>query len=112
MTNSVHWIRHSVLRKLLPNAPPVKVTGVTVAPNTNNLEIGSTRQLTATIEPSDADNQNVTYASEDDSIATVDVDGLVTAVAEGTATITVTTDDGGHTDTATINVTVPTDPEG
>lgn len=113
MTNSVHWILHSVLLQLLPNVPPVKVTGVTVAPKTNNLEVGATRQLNVTIDPSNADNQGVTFVSNDEAVATVGSDGLVTAVAEGTATITVTTDDGQLTDTATINVTVPElDPEG
>lgn len=89
------------------------MTGVTVAPKTNNLEIGATRQLNVTIEPSNADNQGVTFVSNDEAVATVGSEGLVTAVAEGTATITVATDDGGYTDTATINVTAPEpDPEG
>jgi|SRR5699024_2543049 len=104
-------MKHLLKSSLLPNTPPVDVTGVTVAPKTNNLVVGATRQLTATIEPSDADNQVVTFASDDDGVASVDETGLVTANAEGAATITVTTDDGGHTDTATINVTEP-DPEG
>jgi len=82
-----------------------------VTPKTNNLEVGATRQLNATVEPSDAENQSVTYVSDDDTVASVDSDGLVTAIAEGTATITVTTDDGGHTDEATINVTEPEEPE-
>ena len=87
---------------------PVKnVTGVSIAPKTNNLEVGATRQLNVTIEPSDADNQDVTYKSSDDDIASVDGDGLVTANTDGEATITVTTDDGNHTDTATVNVTEP-----
>lgn len=89
------------------------MTGVTVAPKTNNLDVGATRQLNVTIEPSNAENQEVTFVSNDEAVATVGRDGLVTAVAEGTATITVATDDGGHTDTATINVTAPEpDPEG
>ena len=49
----------------------------------------------------------MSFTSSDDGIASVDSDGLVTANAEGTATVTVTTDDGGFTDTATINVTEP-----
>ncbi len=86
---------------------PINVTGVTVSPKTNNLETGSTRQLNATVEPSNATNKSVTFTSTDDAVATVSSSGLVTAVAEGTATITVTTDDGDHTDTATVNVTAP-----
>ena len=67
---------------------------------------GATTQLTATIEPSNATNKNVTWASSDTSVATVDANGLVTAVANGTATITVTTEEGGLTATATITVKI------
>ena len=63
-----------------------------------------TYTLKATINPSDASNQNVTWKSSDDKIATVDATGKVTAVAVGTATITVTTEDGGKT--ASCEVTV------
>ena len=87
------------------------MTGVTIAPKTNNLEVGGTRQLNATIEPSNADNQSVTFASDDEGVATVSDTGLVTAVGVGTTTVTVTTDDGSFTDTATINVTEPEEGE-
>ena len=86
---------------------PIKVTSVTVAPKTNNLEVGATRQLNTTIEPTNATNQKVTYESDNDAIAKVNTTGLVTAIGEGTATITVKTVDGNHTDTATVNVTEP-----
>lgn len=86
---------------------PIKVTGVTVAPKTNNLEVDATRQLNATIEPDNATNQKVTYESDNDEVATVSSNGLVTAVSAGKATITVKTADGNHTDTATVNVTEP-----
>lgn len=91
---------------------PIKVTSVTVAPKTNNLEVDGTRQLNATIEPSNATNKKVTYESDNDEVATVSSNGLVTAISAGKATITVKTTDGNHTDTATINVTEPEpDPE-
>ncbi len=80
------------------------VTSVTVSPKTNNLEIGSTRQLSATVAPATA-KQDVSYGTSDKGIATVDASGLVTAVSEGQATITVTAED--KTDTATVNVTAP-----
>lgn len=80
------------------------VTSVVVLPKTNNLEVGATRQLNATVEPSTA-KQDVTWSSSDDEVATVSASGLVTAVAEGAATITVTAE--GKTDTATVNVTEP-----
>ena len=85
--------------------PAIPVTGVTVSPTIAELAIGGTQQLTATVLPSNATNQTVTWESNDNSIATVDNDGLVTAVAEGSATITVTTVDGGYTATSAITVT-------
>lgn len=88
---------------------PIKVESVTIAPKTNNLDVDATRQLNVTIEPSNATNQDVAYTSDDEAIATVDANGLVTAIAEGTATITATID--GKTDTATINVTDPDETE-
>lgn len=81
---------------------PIKVETVSVAPKTNNLTVGATRQLNVTIEPSNATNQVVDYTSDDDLIATVDPDGLVTAHDVGTAIITVSVD--GKTDTATVKV--------
>lgn len=84
---------------------PIEVTSVTVAPKTNNLEVGDTRQLDVAIEPDDATNKKVTYESDNETIAKVNDSGLVTAIGEGTATITAKTDDGNHTDTATVNVT-------
>ncbi|MCC2249082.1 Ig-like domain-containing protein [Virgibacillus sp. AGTR] len=80
------------------------VTGVSVDPSTAELEVGATQQLTETVSPSNATNKGVTWSSSDEAIATVDSTGLVTAVAEGSATITVTTDDGGKTATSEITV--------
>lgn len=90
---------------------PIKVDSVAVTPKINNLETGATRQLNVAIEPSNATNQDVKYTSNDAAIASVSGSGLVTAISEGTATITVTAD--GKTDTATVNVTnpEPVDPE-
>lgn len=90
---------------------PIKVTGVTVSPKTNNLEVGATRQLNVTVEPSNATNKSVACESNDEAIATVNSDGLVTAISEGTVTITVKTNDGNHTDTTTVNVTEPEEGE-
>ncbi|MDH8702246.1 uncharacterized protein YjdB [Dysgonomonadaceae bacterium PH5-43] len=71
------------------------VTGVSLDKTTLELIIDETEQLTATIEPANADNKNTTWSSSDESVATVSETGLVTAIAAGTATITVTTEDGG-----------------
>lgn len=83
------------------------VTGVTISPKTATLEIDETQQLTATIAPSNASDKNVSYGSSNTEVATVNDSGLVTAIAEGIATITVTTTDGNHTDTAEITVNAP-----
>lgn len=81
----------------------IPVTGVTVAPTTGSVTVGEQLTLTATVAPSDATNKAVTWSSSDDTIATV-TDGVVTGVAAGDATITVTTVDGSFT--ATCGVTV------
>ncbi|MGC4038461.1 MAG: Ig-like domain-containing protein [Chitinophagaceae bacterium] len=86
----------------------VNVTGVTLNPTSASIVTGGTQQLTATIAPSNATNQAVTWSSSNTAIATVSATGLVTAVAAGTATITVTTQDGAKTATATITVTQST----
>lgn len=84
------------------------VESVTVSPKTNNLEVGATRQLTAKVEPSTAD-QTVGWATSNRSIVAVDQNGLIEAIAPGSARIEVTA--GGKLDSATVNVTVPPEPE-
>ena len=59
--------------------------------------------LTAAVRPRDATNSEVTWASDDEDVATVE-NGVVTAVAAGYAVITVTTVDGGHADSVTVYV--------
>ena len=86
-----------------------KVTGVTLNPTLLSLFTGGSETLTATVEPSDAANQYVTWATSDDTVVTVQATGngtaIVTAVGEGTTTITVTTEDGGKKATCTVTVT-------
>lgn len=87
------------------NVTPVAVTGVTVSPTSANVNVGLTQQLSATISPANATNQNVTWSSSNNAIATVSSTGLVTGVAAGTVNITVTTQDGNKTAAAAITVT-------
>lgn len=82
----------------------VAVTGVTLNKTSIELAPGSVTTLKATIEPEDATYPEVTWSSSDESVATVDAGGKVTAVANGTATITVTTVDGGKTATCAVTV--------
>jgi len=86
---------------------PTPVESVSVSPTTASLIIGATRQLTATVTPSDATTQTVAWSSSAPSVATVSSSGLVTAVSAGTATITVTTTDGSFTATCAVTVTPP-----
>lgn len=80
-------------------------TGVELTPATATIDEEDTVQLTASVIPANATNQNVTFESSDDAVATVDENGLVTGVSEGTATITVTTEVGAFTDDSVITVT-------
>ena len=81
----------------------VPVTGVKLNTETLELFTGNTATLTATVEPDNATNKNVTWSSNNADVATVD-NGVVTAVGTGEATITVTTADGGKTATCTVTV--------
>jgi len=85
----------------------IAVTGVTLTPTTASLAVGATQQLTASVAPSNATNKTVSYSSSNTAVATVNSAGLVTALTAGTATITVTTQDGAKTDTSAVTVVVP-----
>ncbi len=83
----------------------VAVTGVTLSHSELAVERNGTAQLTAAVEPANAANQRVTWRSGAPAVATVNRSGLVTGVAEGTALITVTTDDGAFMAKCTVTVT-------
>ena len=88
-----------------PSAP-VAVQGVKVTPQVVQLlAIGETRQVVATISPSNATDQAVRWESSDSRVASVNAAGLITAKAEGSGVfVTVYTHDGGHQ--ASVNVSV------
>ena len=71
-----------------------------------------TLQLAATVTPGDAANKNVTWKTSNPAVATVDAKGEVTAVANGTCTITVTTEDGGKSAVCVITVAIPSTDQG
>lgn len=85
-------------------AAKVAVTGVTLDKTTLSGTVGGTDQLTASVKPSNATNQTVTFASSDPKILTVDNTGKVTYVAAGTATVTAKTADGNFTETSEATV--------
>lgn len=80
------------------------VTGITVTPATMDLIVGETGTINYTIEPEDAFNQNVNYSVEQEGNYISVNNGIVTALAAGTATVTVTTVDGGFTGTCVVTV--------
>ncbi|MBS4198612.1 Ig-like domain-containing protein [Bacillus sp. FJAT-49732] len=93
---------------------PIKVmtnysdpTAVDISPKNNNLDVDAIRNLSATVTPSTA-KQTVNWTSSDTNIVTVDVNGKVTGISAGTATITATsTENASIKGTATVNVNEP-----
>ena len=82
-----------------------RVTGVTLDQSTLSMTAGgASTTLVASIAPVDATNQNINWSTSDANVALVDGVGKVTPIAEGTATITVTTVDGGKTATCAVTV--------
>lgn len=90
---------------------PIQVTGISLfAPNTMN--VGTNAQCTVTITPDNATNKNVTWTSSDASIISVDQNGNLTAKSTGTATITVSSQDGGQHVSKKIKVNASTSNNG
>ncbi len=83
------------------------VTGITITPSTVNLCKGEKKKLVTSIEPVDASVKTVVWVSENNSVATVDEEGVVTAVSGGTSVITATTNDGNFSATSKVTVNVP-----
>ena len=86
------------------HAVPVMVEGVTLGREKLAIQIGSTKMLDVLITPDDANDKTVTWASKNPDIASVDDKGNVTGKALGETVVTVTTQDGGFTDSVTVNV--------
>lgn len=90
---------------------PVEIEKITIETEKETLtKIGESTELKVKIEPENADPQKLTWKSSDEKVAIVDENGKVTAAANGTATITVTTEDGKHTASVTITVNIPDEP--
>ena len=81
----------------------VSVSGVSLSQTTLNISVGKEKTLEPTISPSNATNKNVTWKSNNTSIATV-TNGVVKGVSIGSTTITVTTEDGNKTATCAVTV--------
>ncbi len=85
----------------------ISVTGINVTPQQLSLEEGATATLSYSVSPANATNKNATWRSNDETIATVDQNGVVTALRAGEVMISVTSADGGLVANTTITVTVP-----
>lgn len=83
----------------------VLVSKIILDKETQQVEIGKTVTVPVTIQPNNATNKNIIWSSSDDSIATVDENGVVTGVKAGTITVTATAADGSGI-SSTYNVTV------
>lgn len=84
------------------SAATVAVTGVTLNKTSLSLTVGDSETLTATVAPSDATNKNVTWSVTGDAVTVTN--GTVTAAKAGSATVTVTTVDGGFTANCAVTV--------
>lgn len=104
------WIDDIEYGEYTDYVAPVPATGVTLNRRSASVKQGRSITLTATFEPAGAASQNVTWRSSDESVATVNNNGVVTGVAPGNAKITVTTEDGNHTASCTVTVTTSLPP--
>ena len=102
------------VRTVTPEIVPV--SQITLNKAETSISVGNSETLTATVAPENATNKALTWASSDEDVATVALDGTVTAVKVGTATITATAADGsGKSATCTVTViggTTPSQPGG
>ena len=89
------------------NDKVVSVTGVSLNESSITLDVGGSKTLAATVTPDNATNKKVRWTSDNETVATVSEDGVVTAVAGGTAVITATTHDGLFTASCTVTVNAP-----
>ena len=87
-----------------PVVPDVRVTGVKLNVTSKSIAVGESFVLKATVSPSNATMQSVSWSSSDETVATVDADGIVTALKVGSCKITVATDDGNKTATCDVSV--------
>lgn len=80
------------------------ITNICLDKQVVKLKVGETEQLIASITPNNATNKNISWTSSDESVATVDGNGLITALSQGQTTIKVTTEDGNYSADCVITV--------
>ena len=95
------------LSTLITVRTPVGVTGVEMDELSGPLALGASIQMESFILPANATNQNLVFTSEDENIATITEDGFLTGISVGSATISVSTEDGGFVDSKVVLVLPP-----
>lgn len=88
----------TVIQKIVP------VTGVSLPEEELSLAVGETKQLSATVLPLDATNQNVSWEVKDETVVSVDENGLLTALKAGETIVLVKTEEGGYKDYCLVSV--------
>ena len=82
----------------------IKATSLTLSPTSSNLVVGETLQIEAIFRPTDVTYTKLTWTSNNNAIATVDENGLVTAVKSGTVIIYALSDDGYYKSSCEVNI--------
>ena len=107
-THSWYYKNEASLKDITVKATSIPITKITLSASSSSLNVGDTKQLAATITPSNATNKAVTWSSSNTSVATISSTGFVTAKAAGSATITCKANDGsGVSATCKVTVTAP-----
>ena len=92
--------------------PVGKVNGIILNKTAGRAAVGGTAQLVASVRPSNAADPTLTWTSSDESIATVDENGLVTGICAGEVVITVTSNETNISHTCTVTIVELTGPQG
>ena len=95
---------------LVAKTKPMVPTGVTMTPATLTLKVGAKSTPTVKVNPAKATDKTVKYASSTPAVASVSAAGLITALTEGSADITVKTTDGNKTAVCKVTVVAPEEP--
>ncbi|WP_455599062.1 Ig-like domain-containing protein [Cloacibacillus sp.] len=90
---------------------PISVENVTLSSRDLTLNVGESAQLTATVSPINATDKSVTWSSSAPETVSTDQSGKLTALKAGKATVTVTTNNGGETDSCAVTVNSPAKPQ-
>ena len=104
VTSSATYYDESIYKMTGNKETEVNVESVVLDKTTISISEGSSYTLTATITPSDATNKSLIWESDNETVTTVS-NGIIRGVSEGTAIITVTTEDGNYSDTCKVTVT-------